>query len=220
MTRASIRRRILGLTMIALAASASVAMAGPPLLCHPFDIGTAQSLPWDGDDNWRGRAGAANLQTLVTDTQALLAPATPVIVRMETLRRAAIYASREPEVAKQLLDALKARRSSAGADAMATFDEGYYVETLRQLADLGARGDREMRPHTPALNAMLAGSDGYALIQKSLAARPGDPAIEFAAALISSHGNMRAAAAHARNAKAGIAQDKLLARNLGHLSGL
>jgi hypothetical protein len=25
-----------------------VALAGPPLLCHPFEIGNARSLPWSG----------------------------------------------------------------------------------------------------------------------------------------------------------------------------
>ena len=25
---------------------ATPAFAGPPLLCHPFEIGTARSLPW------------------------------------------------------------------------------------------------------------------------------------------------------------------------------
>lgn len=227
MTRAPIRTRILGLTMMALAASAGVAVAGPPLLCHPFDIGTAQSLPWDGRDDWRGRASAGNLQTLVADTQALLTPATPVIVRMETLRRAALYASRDPNIAKELFEALGARvgreaSASASASALATFDAGYFAETLRQIADLGTRGDREMAPRAPALLALVQGTDGYALIQKSLRARAGDPAIEFAAALVSVSGSSTrgAAPAHAQKAKAGQAQDTLLARNIGHLAGL
>ena len=62
------------------------AFAGPPLLCHPFDVGNARSLPWDGTQWWRGRTDykLANLQA---DTEALLTPTTPIIVRMETLRR-------------------------------------------------------------------------------------------------------------------------------------
>ena len=54
---------------------------------------TRGRLPWDGTNAWwQGRADY-NLQNLVADTEALLTPSTPVIVRMETLRRAALYAS-------------------------------------------------------------------------------------------------------------------------------
>jgi len=33
-------------------AVAAPAVAGPPPLCHPFDIGSAPSPPWNGADNW------------------------------------------------------------------------------------------------------------------------------------------------------------------------
>ena len=85
-------RRSLTAAALVLAVAAP-ALAGPPLLCHPFDIGTAQSLPWDGTKGWfQGRADY-RLEQLVPDTEAILQPGTPVLVRMETLRRAAIYAS-------------------------------------------------------------------------------------------------------------------------------
>ena len=91
------------LTALALALTvATPALAGPPLLCHPFDIGAAKSLPWDGKAGWsQGRADYP-LKQLVADTEAILQPGTPVIVRMETLRRAAIYASQDPTVASAL----------------------------------------------------------------------------------------------------------------------
>ena len=56
-------------------------LAGPPLLCHPFDIGDARSLPWDGTRAfWQGRADY-RLENLAADTEALgLMPSTPVIV--------------------------------------------------------------------------------------------------------------------------------------------
>ena len=38
---------IAGLLCAALIA-ARPALAGPPLLCHPYDIGSAVSLPWNG----------------------------------------------------------------------------------------------------------------------------------------------------------------------------
>ena len=38
--------------VLASIALARPALAGPPLLCHPFDIGTAASLPWSGTRLW------------------------------------------------------------------------------------------------------------------------------------------------------------------------
>jgi len=85
-------------------ALASSVFAGPPLLCHPYDIGSARSLPWNDAAGWTGTRADYKLENLVADTDALLTPTTPVVVRMETLRRAAIYASMDAKVAKQLAD--------------------------------------------------------------------------------------------------------------------
>ncbi len=132
--------RAVALPVLAVLTSAGPAVAGPPLLCHPFDIGPAQSLPWDGSGSWfHGRAGY-QLSNLVADTEALLTPQTPVIVRMETLRRAAIYASRDREVASQLLTRLM-NRADAGTqagrpDPLALLDAAYVVEAFRQITYL------------------------------------------------------------------------------------
>lgn len=29
-------------------------LAGPPLICHPIEIGTARSLPWSAAKGWNG----------------------------------------------------------------------------------------------------------------------------------------------------------------------
>ena len=89
-------------------------LAGPPLLCHPFDIGSAASLPWNGTSSWFDGKPDYRLSGLVSDTEALLVPSTPVVVRMETLRRAAIYASRDPQVASALLERLAANLIESG----------------------------------------------------------------------------------------------------------
>src|SRR5260370_35442504 len=74
---------------IALAAAmlcfASVAEAGPPLICHTIEIGQAKSLPWISH-NWN-LSGGENYDTksLVRDTLEILAPKTPFLLRMETL---------------------------------------------------------------------------------------------------------------------------------------
>ena len=91
------RAGIIALTLVCAAAAAHPAFAGPPLLCHPFDIGAAKSLPWSGASSWFDGQPGYDIKHLADDTVAVLTPAVPVIVRMETLRRAAIYASRDRE---------------------------------------------------------------------------------------------------------------------------
>ncbi len=115
---------------------ANVAQAGPPLICHTIEIGQAKSLPWISH-NWN-LSGGENYDTknLVRDTLEILSPSTPVLVRMETLRRATLYARKDPVAAKELLARLHARATSAEssghADALAWFDAGYLAETYKQ----------------------------------------------------------------------------------------
>src|SRR5438046_9323502 len=102
---------IAGLLCAALIA-ARPALAGPPLLCHPYDIGSAVSLPWNGPA-WLDAKADYDLSHLVADTEALLGASTPVIVRMETLRRASLYAGRDAQVAAELIRRLTATAEPA-----------------------------------------------------------------------------------------------------------
>lgn len=221
---ARVRRGIVGLTLLALIGAARPALAGPPLLCHAFDIGTAKSLPWSTSarPNWFDGQPGYDLRRLTGETEALLTPATPVIVRMETLRRAAIYASRDESVAKQLWLTINDRQRTAmkdgKADALATFDAGYLAETMKELGRLGRYGFKEFTV-TPMVSSLVAEVDGYAMVKQSLAQRADDPAVEFAAALIaaSTEKTRGAYAAHAGKARAGAKQDALIARNLDHI---
>ena len=52
------------------------AQAGPPLICHPFDIGQAKTLP-AVDWNQKG-SGSYNLKNLTRDTLAILDSSTAV----------------------------------------------------------------------------------------------------------------------------------------------
>jgi hypothetical protein len=104
------------LIVLGVLISRGTAIAGPPLLCHPFDIGTARSQPWDGARGWAEGNPDYDVKNLVRDTEGLLTPSTPVIVRMETLRRAALYASRDGAVAKELLSTLNARARNSMPD--------------------------------------------------------------------------------------------------------
>ena len=125
------QNRILLLASLALALTPA-ALAGPPLICHALDIGNAKSLPWSNDTWSLSGKTDYNLTYLVQDTLSLLTPATPVIVRMETLRRATIYANKDPRIAKELLAKLQSRALDAErqghADALASFDLGYLAE--------------------------------------------------------------------------------------------
>lgn len=213
----SLRTRPLVIAALVLGAlvTARPAQAGPPLLCHPFDIGSAASLPWSGASSWFDGKGGYRLSDLVSDTEALLGPSTPVIVRMETLRRASIYASRDPQVAAALVDRLTAK-AQAKKDALALLDAAYVTEALRQIVAIG--GISGYKDRVGALRDLLRGRDGWALMSASLAARPDDPALQFAAALIAADKNRAAYTEHAQRARAGAGKDALLARNLHYIS--
>jgi hypothetical protein len=205
------------LTSIALARPA---LAGPPLLCHPFDIGTAASLPWSGTSSWFDGKADYKLVNLVADTEALLTPSTPVIVRMETLRRASIYASRDPKIAFALLERLTAKAQASKAtgrpDALALLDAAYATEALRQVTMIG--GIPGFKDQVNGVKDVVSNADGWQYMKASLAAQPDDPALEFAAALIAADKDRAAYANHAQRARAGAGKDALLARNLSHIS--
>jgi hypothetical protein len=180
--------------------------AGPPLVCHVFEIGNAKSLPWTSP-GWN-LTGSESYHTkkLAFDTIALLDSDTDAnaIVHMETLRRATLYARKDPVAAKELLTKLIVRAQAAGGSAraaLANFDAGYLAEAYKQWM-----GQDEPNP--------ARGLDGYALVSKALAARGSDPEMEFAAALITLQGPANEHARHAQRAIAGAKNDPLLARNL------
>src|SRR5215469_2085116 len=174
------------------------ALAGPPLICHRIEIGTARSLPWTGTA-WN-LSGNENYDThnLVRDTRAILDSNPPVLVRMETLRRATLYAGKDPHAAKELLIRLHARTDTKQTDALAWFDVGYLAAAYGQWLK-----------ENPA-----AGLDAYALVQKALSLRGNDPEMEFAAALITLRAPDKDHQEHARKAIAGAKTDPLLAQNL------
>ncbi len=195
----------------------STAYAGPPLLCHPYNIGSARSLPWSGSSSWFDGDPAYNVQHVIADTEALLTPATPVIVRMETLRRAAIYASSDAAVAVKLLDRFVARAEAVKSqpDALAWLDAAYLAGAYREMTMLGQ--DSRWTSRVAGLKTALGTRKDSEFIARSLAVRPDDPNIRFAAALIVSGSDRQAYQVHAEKARAGASKDALLARNLDHI---
>ena len=200
-------QRFLLATIFSLSLLSAVALAGPPLICHPFEIDGANSLPWISHD-WN-LSGSENYDTskLASDTLAILDSSNVTLVHMETLRRATLYARKDPLAAKQLITRLIARAEltksatpSTPPNALAIFDAGYLAEAYKQW--LGSE-------YNPAQRF-----DGYALVQLALQRRGSDPQMEFAAALISVGNASLNGQEHAEKAIAGAKSDPLLARNL------
>lgn len=199
---------IAGLFAVALAAPA---LAGPPLICHPIDIGNAKSLAWGGKGGFEAD-GAYDVKRLVDDTLAILTPNAEVIVRMETLRRATIYVSKHREVAADLRAALLSRVLDAEAagrsDGLAWFDAGYLAQCYAQSdIPVGWKGGSPI---------------GYDWAMKGLALRADDAGMEFALALMTVYahsGDGKGSEqgdheSHLRKAVAGAPEGSLLARNL------
>ena len=196
------------------------APAGPVLICKNYEIGAAKSLPWGGSD-WRSVKPDYDINRLVEDTLALLTPETPVIVRMETLRRAVIYAAwsridrevnyakRNDTAAQDLFSRLMGnskmsafQSASKKPDPLRLFDAGFFLESWKQ-AYVDGSGKKPVD------------FDGYALVKQAIAQRGNDPEMEFAAALITSIRSDKAAhRAHLQKAIAGAPEGSLLARNI------
>jgi hypothetical protein len=227
MVQKTIRSLILtAALLIGVIASQLTAIAGPPLICHPIEIGDAKSLPWGSSADWRAVRPDYDLNRLVEDTLALLTPEAPVLARMETLRRATIYAvwakrdlevglkSKNDKVADDLLARLMGRvRESVGNNPSFThalFDAGYLTACYRQA---GYQSNNKSSDNSGY--AMVRKSlEGYAMVRKASVHHGGVPEMEFAAALITSSPQQTTHRAHLQKAIAGAKDDSLLARNL------
>src|SRR5438477_12768830 len=177
MTRSMIPSLRFAIAMVATSLLlATVAQAGPPLICHTIEIGQSKSLPWISH-NWTLSGGETyDTKNLVRDTLEILALDTPVLVRMETLRRATLYARKDSRAAKELLARLHARATSAESsgrpDALAWFDVGYLAEAYKQWI-----GQSWMKVAKDEQNP-AAGVDGYALVKKAIGLRGSDPQMD------------------------------------------
>jgi hypothetical protein len=200
----------------ALLALAGSTLAGPPLICHAVEIGTAESLPWTSSGwNLTGQE-SYDVTHLVADTLTLLRPNTPVLVRMETLRRATLYAQQRTAIAKELLLRLEARTRENPKDALAAFDFGYLAECYKQASWLHQNTDwlKKTDGESVVRANVATGIDGYEWVRKGIALRGSDPQMEFAAALMTTEAGSREHGQHLQKAIAGAKSDVMLARNL------
>lgn len=206
-------------------ASARALAFGPPLVCHEIAIGNARSLPWQS-----GMQSSASYDRahLVADVAELLKTEKSLLVRMETLRRAALYAREDRALAWELVgrracwvleeSSLAAQDAGDTHEAAAWFDLGVLVACFDQLdVDLDFRA------------GVAEGIDGYAYLRKALDAaraegRADSGVIEFAAALVTHPGMARGESererrrelhdAHMERAQQGCTGDPLLAQNI------
>ena len=196
-------RRLTSVQLIAAAVLLvlpTIAQAGPPLICHPFQTAAGRLLPWGSGPGWNTPDRRYDVSRLTADTLSLLDPDAPILTRMENMRRAVIYATRDARVAEELLAAVSARAQGPNATRAQIFDAGYLIESYKQATHLFGR--------------KLTTGDGYALVLRAMGMGTPDPAMEFAAALMSEGPNFES---HLRRARAAVSADSLLARNITKL---
>lgn len=188
---------------------ATPALAGPPLICNPFVTDGGRLIAWGAGPGWNTPDHRYDIKNLVADTTAALTPDAQVLTRMENLRRATIYAMRDPVIAEQLLKALMARALSTTTDSGAWFDAGYLIEAYKQGTHL--RGDRKAGEWAAVDETIRV--DGYGFVKKAIAMRGANAEMELAASLMTQ--GVVADAHRARAATAGAGS--LVVRNLAKL---
>ncbi len=199
-------------TVVAIAAVifvAQPALAGPPLICHPFQIESGKLIAWGTGPGWNTPDRSYDIKKLVADTDAVLTADSPILTRMENMRRATIYAMRDPAIADALLKTVMARALSTTSDGRAWFDAGYLIESYKQALHL--REDRK-----PELRAWAAVDetirvDGYNWVKKAMSMSAPSAEMEFAASLMTQGST---ASAHRAKAMTAAPKGSLLARNL------
>lgn len=179
-----------------LLAGAGSVRAGPPAICWPVEIGDAKCLPWGKEA--RQADGKYDTRRAVADTLALLDAQQPVLVRMETLRRATIYLAETQAGRDALLRALMTRVLDAEAarkpSALAWFDAGYALGCCSQIGE--------------------EGPDGYPWVRRALELAGKNPEMEYGCAILSIMGSPDTLQGHIERAQEGAARSPLLAKNL------
>lgn len=204
----NLSRSLVAVGAFAVVSAAVPALAGPPLICHPFETRGGTLLPWDArtaGTNWNAPLASYNTARLTDDVVKLLDTDSPVLTRMENLRRATIYAQKDPVLARQLLDAVMSRTGKP----LAWFDAGYLIESYKQAVSIR---DRKGEPAWTAVDETIK-TDGYSLVKKAMTAiGTSNAEMEFAASLMT---RGAASAEHRARASAAAAQGSALAANLG-----
>ena len=136
--------------MVGTAGDTAGSVAGPPIVCHPFEIRGVESLPW-GSGAFQSKRGY-DTKKLVGQTVECLDGQVSTIARMETLRRAAVYVDGNRDLGLELLSRLCWRAMDAEAagkpDAAAWFDAAFLVACYEEMGPnvIGKAGIAESVP--------------------------------------------------------------------------
>ena len=198
------------LAVVIVLASASPALAGPPLICNPFETGSTALLAWGSGPGWNTPDRSFDLKKLTAETVRVLDADAAVLSRMENLRRATIYAMQDPVAANQLLSTMIGRALSTTPTARAWFDAGYVVEAYKQAVHLRGPNGQFDRAAWAAVDETLR-VDGYGFVKKAIAMAGPNAEMEFAASLMTQGA---AATAHRSRANAAATRGSFLAANL------
>lgn len=201
--------RSLVVTIAAVVFFARPALAGPPLICHPFEVESGKLIAWGTGSGWNTPDRSYDIKRLIADTTAVLTPDAPILTRMENMRRATIYAMRDPVIANELLKAVTARALATTTDGRAWFDAGYLIESYKQAVHL--REDRKPELRAWAAVEETIRVDGYNWVKKAMAMSAPSAEMEFAASLMT-QGSL--AASHRAKAIAAAPRGSILAKNL------
>ena len=190
------------LTLIVLAGAA---LAGPPMICHNYSIGNDTSLPWGADKNsWNNQDPKYDAENLAADTLKLLDSGKPLLTRMETLRRAAVYSSKNTAAGLKLANHLMARALASEVkgqnNSLALFDAGYFVQSMKQMSQVSQ------------MSNAFSDIDGYDWAKRSLPGLQDKLAAEYALGLMQAETSWPNE--HIRRAVTGAQEGSLLAQNL------
>ena len=198
------------LALVIVLVSAGPALAGPPLICHPFDTGSTTLLDWGSGSSWNTPDRSFDLKKLTAETLRALDSDAAVLSRMENLRRATIYAMQDPVAAHKLLSTMIGRALSTTPTANSWFDAGYIVEAYKQAVHLRGPNGQFDRQAWLAVDETLR-VDGYGFVKKALAMGGPSAEMEFAASLMTQGA---VAMAHRARANVAAAPGSYLAANL------
>lgn len=168
------------LSVLAFALMTSGALAGPPILCHSIDIGSAKTLPMGSGALECSRDLSAD--KAVDEAIAIIKSESSPLVRMETLRRATVYVTKDKPAAKELF----ARVMALSLDAQTAKDDQRIAGTLFDAGFLAACY-HEMNLDVGFKAGECERITGYAWIKAALdklpSSAPGRAEMEFGAAL-------------------------------------
>jgi hypothetical protein len=188
---------------------AAPALAGPPLICFPFQTDGGKLISWGTGSGWNTPDPSYDIRKLVADTNAVLTADSPILTRMENLRRATIYAQREPAIADALLKSVMGRALATTTDSRAWFDAGYLIESFKQAAAIRDKSDPARRAWAPVDETIKV--DGYNWVKKAMSMTGPSAEMEFAASLMT-QGTL--SADHRARALAAAPKNSPLAKNI------